>query len=108
MDNSTPTITANLPLDYSSATGIIRGIFDSVPTNSSINFLNSNVIYDALQLKQDEITSSTNLTTGNIGVVGNLTAQGQVSRGVFIFIRFSFRGKFRSNGDYYRDNSSSE
>jgi len=79
VDNSTPTITANLPLDYSSATGVIRGIFDSVPTNSSINFLNSNVIYDALQLKQDEITSSTNLTTGNIGVVGNLTAQGGVS-----------------------------
>ena len=79
VDSSTPTITANLPLDYSSATGVIRGIFDSVPTNSSINFLNSNVIYDALQLKQDEITSSTNLTTGNIGVVGNLTAQGGVS-----------------------------
>ena len=79
VDNSTPTITATLPLDYSSGTGVIRGIFDSVPTNSSINFLNSNVIYDALQLKQDEITSTTNLTTGNIGVVGNLTAQGGVS-----------------------------
>ncbi len=79
VDNSTPTITANLPLDYSSATGIIRGIFDSVPTNSSINFLNSNVIYDALQLKQDEITSSTNLTTGNITANGNITASGGLS-----------------------------
>jgi hypothetical protein len=79
VDNSTPTITANLPLDYSSATGVIRGIFDSVPTNSSINFLNSNVIYDALQLKQDEITSSTNLTTGNITANGNITASGGLS-----------------------------
>ena len=77
VDNSTPsTITANLPLDYSSATGVIRGIFDSVPTNSSINFLNSNVIYDALQLKQDEITSTTSLTTANITANGNITAIG--------------------------------
>jgi hypothetical protein len=77
VDSSSPSITATLPLNYSG--GVISGTFDSVPTNSSINFLNSNVIYDALALKQDEITSSTNLTTGNIGVVGNLTAQGQVS-----------------------------
>ena len=79
VDNSTPTITANLPLDYSSATGVIRGIFDSVPTNSSINFLNSNVIYDALQLKQDEITSSTSLTTANIIANGNITASGGIT-----------------------------
>ena len=80
VDGSIPSsITATLPLDYSSATGVIRGIFDSVPTNSSINFLNSNVIYDALQLKQDEITSSTNLTTGNITANGNITASGSLS-----------------------------
>jgi len=61
---STPTLSATAPLNYDD--GVISGTFDLVPTNGSLNFLTSNSIYDALQLKQPLITSATNLVCNNL------------------------------------------
>ena len=81
----TPSISATLPLVYSGSN--ISANFDNAPTNGSINFLNSDKIYDALALKQNNLViqqsispSSTAVASANAiisyvtGAVPNITA----------------------------------
>ena len=99
VNSQVPEIIATPPLSYSS--GTLSGIFDLNPTLNSINFLNSGKIYNALQGKQNTITSATPIScsyitasnavtvnngsitcaTGNIQAVsGNITtATGSIS-----------------------------
>ena len=83
VDSSTPSITATAPINYSG--GVISGTFDNAPTNGSVNFLSSDKVYDALALKQDLITASTNitcdaLTASSLSTTGSLLMTGGSSQ----------------------------
>ena len=62
----TPAITATAPLVYSGSN--ISANFDDAPTNGSINFLNSNRIYDALALKQNNLVIQQNIIASSTAV----------------------------------------
>lgn len=64
VNSQVPEIIAISPLSYSS--GTLSGIFDLNPTLNSNNFLNSGKIYNALQTKQNTITSATPISCSYI------------------------------------------